>query len=528
MKDKGLHMDSNILVPHEFFKKSKKEYNNWLFAFFRELIQNSVDAKSTQLHFNFKDLGDEIEISCSDDGCGMDRDTLINTLLCLGGSKKGDDSIGGFGYAKTLLFFAHKNYIIKSNNQIIKGSGGRYNIQETSNGINGTEIIIIMDKRDSILHHDLNEFSFKYELKRILENSTLPKTNFYWNSELLTFPKLKFEFSFPTTIGKLKFSEDNNSFGSMLWVRVNGLAMFEHTVYSKGTNFNGIIDLTQKPTDVLTSNRDSLKGDSRLEFNKIIESLQNERSALKSESSIDFILNPTSYSKSEIDPELSSISKQKLQSLDKPTEIKRDEHQQVVAKFSPFKKIQQANEKVKDQMVKLESSIDSQSLPVNFVIKQGEQNNISFSKTKSIINQSFSFKLAHTWKRTVYSILNSVASFSFIDKNGQTTEYTGQDGSFFYGDRTINVGFCFDDSLAVNVSDSNSIRILLNLEKIKEMKKEGKLRLNKIIDLAFHEISHIFASGHNENFCGTEMVIKWDFYDYYNTRDLTKINNLRL
>lgn len=523
-------MNSNILVPHEFFKKSKKEYNNWVFAFFREIIQNSVDAKSTKLQFNFKDLGDEIELSCSDDGCGMDRDTLINVLLCLGGTKKSDDSIGGFGYAKTLLFFAHKNYTIKSNNQIITGSGGRYDIQETPDSIKGTEIVIVMDKDDGILRRELEEFSFKYELKRILKNSSLTKTKFYWNDELLTFPKLKFEFSFPTTIGKLMFSEDNDSYGSTLWVRVNGLAMFEHTIYNKGANFNGILNLTKNPTEVLTSNRDSLKGDSRVEFNKIIESLQNERSALKSESSIDFILNPISYSINEIDAELSAIAQQKLDSSYRKVQpkIEIQEQQPVVAKFSPFKKIKESNEKVKDQMVKLESSIESKSLPINFVVKQGEHNNTSFSKTKNIINQSFSFKLGHTWKRTVYSILNSINAFHFIDNNGQQTIYNGQDGAFFYGDRPINVGFCFDDSLAVNVSDSNSIRILVNLEKIKEMKKEGKLRTNKIIDLAFHEVSHIFASSHNDNFCATEMSIKWDFYDYYNIKDINKINNLIL
>ena len=43
---------------------------------------------------------DAIELSVDDDGIGMDRDTLENILLCMGGSKKPEGSIGGFGYAK--------------------------------------------------------------------------------------------------------------------------------------------------------------------------------------------------------------------------------------------------------------------------------------------------------------------------------------------------------------------------------------------------------------------------------------------
>lgn len=521
-------MNSNILVPHEFFKKSKKEYNNWLFAFFRELIQNSVDAKATELKFTFEDLGDEIKLTCFDNGCGMDRETLINTLLCLGGSKKSEDSIGGFGYAKTLLFFAHKEYEIKSKNQVVIGTGGSYGIHDGVDFVDGTHVTILMDKHDEIIHGKLDEFSFRYELKRLLSNSNTPKTNLYWNDELLTSPKVKFDFSFPTTIGKLKFSENNNSYGSVLWVRVNGLAMFEHTVYGQGTHFSGILDLDKKPTDVLTSNRDALKGDAKNEFNKIIESLQNERSALKSESTLDLILNPTFYSETEIDTELTALSAVKIAHNNKTTVKNEDVEKESVAKFSPFQKIQKNNEKVKEKMDKLKFSIDASSLPTNFVVKQGDENNNSYSKTKSLLNQSFSFKLAHSWKRIVYSVLNSNTAFHFIDNNGRKTEYNGQDGSFFYHDRPINVGFCFDDSLAVNLSDSRSIRILLNLEKIKEMKKEGKLRTNKILDLAFHEISHIFVSNHNDNFCSSEMSIKWDFYDYYNTRDISKINNLTL
>lgn len=523
-------MNSNILVPHEFFKKSKKEYNNWIFAFLREIIQNSVDAKSKNISFEVFEQNNEIKFICEDDGCGMDSDTLINVLLCLGGSKKEKDAIGGFGYAKTLLFFAHKSYKIETQNKTVEGSGGSYSIHDSNKFIDGTKITIIMDISDDIFR-TISPYTFKFEFNRIMENSFLPKVNFFWNLDNVKNNKQKSDYTFDTTIGQLKFSDsEENTYGSTLWVRVNGLAMFEHSVYKQGSCFNGVLDLDKSPTEVLTSNRDALKGDSKIEFNKIIESLQNERSALKSETTLDFILNPIHHNLYQHEQKTSSNVEQVHKLFSDKDKIDKPEHKQqsVKAEFSPFQKIHNKNSKELDKLKNLEQSINSDNLPNNFIIQQGESVNYSHAEIKRLLSQTFSVKISHAWKRIVYSILNAIEQVDFVNSYGEKELYYGQEGTFHYGSRKIHIGFCFDDCLGLNVSNSESIRILLNIQKIKEMKSKKNFKINKLLDIAFHEISHIFVEGHGENFSSLEMQIKWIFYDFYKTKDINKIGVLSI
>ncbi len=92
----------------------KKLYTNPLLAILvRELLQNSRDATSTGLKTKGTikidvrhDLADNRKtfVSCDDTGCGMDEETLVGTFLQIGGSKKQDGSVGGFGVAKVSLF----------------------------------------------------------------------------------------------------------------------------------------------------------------------------------------------------------------------------------------------------------------------------------------------------------------------------------------------------------------------------------------------------------------------------------------
>lgn len=75
----------------------------------RELLQNAFDA----CHNNSKSKLIDIEINTnliqvSDNGIGMNEDTLLNVFLSIGASRKLDNSIGGFGIAKVSLFTCKK------------------------------------------------------------------------------------------------------------------------------------------------------------------------------------------------------------------------------------------------------------------------------------------------------------------------------------------------------------------------------------------------------------------------------------
>ena len=132
------------MLAFEHFKKSKLEYSNWMQAVFREAIQNSVDAGASLITIDYHQMDNKnINLTFSDNGSGMSLDILLNVLLTMGGSKKDNgNAIGGFGYAKSILFFAHNEYTIKTKDIILKGEGGNYSYTENNPIVKGTEFNI--------------------------------------------------------------------------------------------------------------------------------------------------------------------------------------------------------------------------------------------------------------------------------------------------------------------------------------------------------------------------------------------------
>lgn len=512
-------MKSNIKVPHSFFQKSKKEYNNWVFSFFRELIQNSVDAGSSDISFVYIDNEDSLTIQCTDNGSGMDRDILENVLLCLGGSKKNETSIGGFGYAKTLLFFSHDKYTIETKNHKVIGSGGEFEIFDNT-FFHGTKINISMSKQDDTISYRLNETYFFEKLNLIIQNSDLKNVNIYWNNNILKNDNKKMEYKHSTDIGTLYFSDSNNN-SSSIWLRINGLAMFRHHIYSEfSSHFEGYINLNKKPTDVLTTNRDSLKGEAAESFNAIIETLQHDRSSLKSEEIVNFKLNEYNINCNFNSTSDFSFSNKETMTEKNEFSSKQEKEFNIV---SPFSKIQNKTKKRKDAILKIKNKVYSDKYPFNFVINKSEQFNFSDLLIKNIINQSFSIKMAYKWKFIVEQILSIVNNFEFYDFSGEKTFCISNNGNFFYKNRPIFYGFCFGDNLASNLSSDKEINILLNIEKIKKLNKDKQLNNNKLIDLAIHEIAHIFQDYHNERFTDVETSIRWLVYENFRSKDIIPV-----
>ena len=146
-----------VQVPHGYFRKAKSEYADWRWAMIREFIQNSYDAQATTIDFRLSvNDRDAIELSVDDDGIGMDRDTLENVLLCMGGSRKPEGAIGGFGYAKAILFFAHQGYTIRTQGLRVEGSGGEYRLSAGNMVTAGTQITVELDD-DSDLFDEWRE-----------------------------------------------------------------------------------------------------------------------------------------------------------------------------------------------------------------------------------------------------------------------------------------------------------------------------------------------------------------------------------
>jgi len=101
-----------IKVPRAFYVKERQQvYTNWRQAFWRELLQNSVDAGAQRIEVNLQEkvVNEKYATTVSflDDGPGMTRDVLERVYMTLGASEKGSWAAGGFGRARILTCFSH-------------------------------------------------------------------------------------------------------------------------------------------------------------------------------------------------------------------------------------------------------------------------------------------------------------------------------------------------------------------------------------------------------------------------------------
>jgi hypothetical protein len=115
-----------ISIGTRFGANAHDAYRDWKTKWWREAIQNSVDARASSVQCNVTETPEGSLVECADDGKGMDwgqeevvwngvripgflawRGLLFDKFLALGGTGKGEageePTIGGFGIAKQLL-----------------------------------------------------------------------------------------------------------------------------------------------------------------------------------------------------------------------------------------------------------------------------------------------------------------------------------------------------------------------------------------------------------------------------------------
>ncbi len=95
-------------------RKPLLDYRHWQEAWFREVVQNSLDAEATRIDFTTRKSGANLILTARDNGVGMREWTLLNKFLVLGATSKGAESIGGFGEAKKLLLWPWRFWMIAS------------------------------------------------------------------------------------------------------------------------------------------------------------------------------------------------------------------------------------------------------------------------------------------------------------------------------------------------------------------------------------------------------------------------------
>jgi hypothetical protein len=236
----------HVVIGPAFFRKELNEYANWRWAIIREFAQNSIDARGTtviNINIALNDAGNTV-LMVSNNGQPMSRDTLLNKLLALGESGKNfeDGSVGGFGKAKIILYYAHQSYTIHTGTLFVSGSGGSYDLSETE-PFHGTcsTITIDGDHVDALLRKAkeftaLAQWSGDIVINGVLYECALRKGS----------PRKEFTWGTIYT---------NKATKNLVVVRMGGIPMF-----TSSTQLDRcvVIELKGNSAATLTANRDGL------------------------------------------------------------------------------------------------------------------------------------------------------------------------------------------------------------------------------------------------------------------------------
>ena len=265
-----------VQIPHDyFFKMAVRDYYAWRPALIREFIQNSVDADATLLSFDYD--GDYLTVS--DNGRGMNRSTIVNALLTLGGSEKKDNSIGGIGKAKEILYFSWPEWTINTKAYQICGSGPRYEIKKSDNTEGTISRIKIGNKLHGLEGH-IREYI-------MLSNLSLRNVAVMYNGHPININGIKLGEKIYNIegLGDLHETNVSDSYYGRIIIQAGGLYMFtNYSVLDRCYVFN----ITQPSYSCLTSNRDSFVGSWQDEFSMMVSkvAIDSESTKLKKETVI--------------------------------------------------------------------------------------------------------------------------------------------------------------------------------------------------------------------------------------------------
>ncbi len=256
---------ASVKIGPEFFANTKRDYNDWRFAFVRELAQNSIDCGSKTIDVRIDYDGTDTIVTWENDGAPMDEDILVNKFLCMGGTGKNfNNAVGGFGLAKQLIAFCHKSYEIRSGDCVVNGVGGEY---ELTNGdfFCGTRTRVVMEGNVT------NEL---IKACKMFTSLSQWDGKFTVNGEDMPCALKKGAFRTELPLGKIY---TNNSHSNIVVVRMRGILM--HTRYTT-LDKCVVVELGEPSCDYLQSSRDHLNYKHSNELDVFISDLTVNKRAL--------------------------------------------------------------------------------------------------------------------------------------------------------------------------------------------------------------------------------------------------------
>lgn len=515
-----------VQVPHSYFRKAKSEYADWRWAMVREFIQNAYDARAAHIDFQVILTEDQqLELRVDDDGSGMDSDILLNVLLCMGGSRKPSGAIGGFGYAKAILFFAHAGYTIRTRDMLVVGHGGEYQLRHEQASVPGTRISVTLDDegdslelwQDCIAQYVLGCYMEYVNARPVvitLDGRELPQNN-----------DREYEVALRSSLGDIWYDEVLDSARSTFVVSVQGLPMFTEVTYSttNQTALHGGIELEAGST-ALTANRDGFTSEWREKFSEVVGNLVQDHSAARFGHAMDLSIN---YESSE-------PRKQGNAAEDQTERPSQRTHGMVL-----FTAGEHSGAELAHHALELHR-IQRERYPSNFHLKVASMSARRTAKSEAYItasevlaelNKVRSYKLAHIWQAAVCAVLSSEWArdngVAFYDAFGRLIDDQASYGldtaslQPFFRDQRVDVGFCFisntEGLCSSPVEDVAPHRVFINPLLLTT---ESRFRALDALDIAFHEVAHLWERHHGESFCGVEAKLRQSVRRRWSEKDL--------
>lgn len=456
-------IQGTVQCPAEYFRKMAfVDYTDWRSALPREFFQNSIDARSKNIHVTFG-LDNNI-VTIQDDGIGMNLDVIQNKLLVLGGSAKETGSVGAFGKAKELLYFSWPNWSIETRNLIVIGQGPDYIIDKVDNPIKGTISKVTIDTDG--FYRVMAAFSD-------VAGKMDTKTKIFIDGNLIRPTSRRGRLIKSFDFGDLYLNKSVNS--AYMEVKVAGIWMYSHYLGSSCGQL--ILELSKSSIDCMTSNRDDLKW----EYRSVLMEFAREL-----------------------------IANEKTATTPKPQMIQKVIQGEGKVRIRPEMIDSLLNRGLNIGEARLSLMDQASSLGHNLALLKARLGNETYIDRErwSFIGYKPDFELMYTKKQTgaVKRFMKTKKALVLAKIWTEIVKQTILDNSKDYMEFTA--GFTFDEDTSASIV-KNGVNYTIYLNPIligkqggwdKKVLSERFLLAEELRDKAIHETAHMLYSDHNENF----------------------------
>lgn len=477
----NMTFNNQMKLPGSYFANmAKRDYRNWNEALIRELTQNSVDAKATEISIYWDEESRTLHFN--DNGTGMTQDILENAFLQFGASHKAEGAVGGMGKAKELIIASWPSWKIHTNGLKAQGRHNEYNLS-ACDYVKGTTIILTLTDDIYMNEELIKKFFSKCQISsRIFINGES-----YTGSSIRKAKVAQIE-----DFGKLYKGSQGDA---VCYVRANGVFMFSEYIESN----EGFIFEISNSAGCMSAGRDGFVNDYYRKYSALVRQMNFNSSSLKEyKAEIDVMV---SENMEDGESEEKNIEISSSVTVDAHSNFigAMNEAIQSTKSITPIKFVPKAEWKI-DNMSQDEMNSDRGREIIRGLHKRTKLDEAGLFGEKTsfyskYLHGRFLFRttdLSKGSQKYMITVKSAMINFLFFGVVKEVAKIMSDkvnvQKNFVVG------GFVDHDSDQEAVLSDG--KILLNLEKISEYNFDEKL-LIKLISLSCHEVIH-FDETHNE------------------------------